>query len=108
MKNIKESLIKTLYECAAACQKCVGGCLSDHSKMTATCVKTDLDCADICLTTATLLARNSSHGRHLLSECIEICKACATECEKHKVQHCIDCAIACRECIAACESYQAA
>ena len=108
MKNSRESLIKMLYECAAACQKCISGCLNDDPNMMANCIKTDLDCADICITTATFLARNSVHGKHLLAECIEICKACATECEKHKHQHCIDCAIACRECIAACESYQAA
>lgn len=108
MKNSKEALIKMLYECAAACQKCITGCLNEDANMMADCIRTDLDCADVCITTATLLARDSVHGKHLLSECIEICKACATECEKHDHQHCKDCAEACRRCIEACEAYKAA
>lgn len=108
MKNSRESLIKMLYECAAACQHCSAECLNEDANMMADCIRIDMDCADICIITATFLARNSKHGKHLFSGCIEICKACATECEKHQHQHCKDCAAACRRCIAACEEYQAA
>lgn len=106
MKNSIDSLIKLLYECAAACQKCVSGCLEEDADKMKACIITNLDCADICIATATFLARNSIHGKHLITECIEICRACAIECEKHRHQHCIDCAIACRECVIACEAFR--
>lgn len=108
MKNKNNELIKILYECATACYNCVDGCLDEDANMMAECIRTDLDCADICTTVASFLARGSVHGKHLLSECIEICKNCATECEKHDHDHCKECARICRECIAACEKYRAA
>ncbi len=108
MKNGKDSLIKLLYECAAACHRCSAECLAHDASMMSDCIKTDMDCADICTMTATFLARNSKHGNHLLAECIEICTACAKECEKHDQQHCRDCAEICRLCIAACTEFKAA
>lgn len=103
-KNL--SLIDTLNNCVTACNHCFAACLDEADvKMMTNCIKLDMDCAAICQLTASLIARGSKHGQHLLKECAEICNACADECQKHGengMQHCMDCADACRECSEAC------
>lgn len=100
-----KSLMDALNNCAAACNHCATACLDEQDvKMMVKCIKIDLDCAAICSLTATLLARGSEHGKHLLKECIEVCNACAEECEKHAhMEHCKTCAEACRKCAEACK-----
>ncbi len=102
-----QQLIAALNNCAIECNHCATACLEEQDvQMLSTCIKLDLDCADICKVTATLLARDSVHGKHLLKECAEICNACAEECEKHAHhhEHCKRCAEACRSCAEACTS----
>lgn len=73
--------------------------------MLSKCIKIDIDCAEICSLTASLLARVSEHGNHLVKESMEVCNACAEECDKHAemgMEHCRMCAEACRACADAC------
>jgi hypothetical protein len=101
--NKNETLISALNDCASACARCATACLDEeHVKMMTACIKLDLDCADICKVTASFLARGSVHGKHLLKECAEICRACGDECSKHDMDHCQQCAEACRRCEEAC------
>lgn len=72
-----------------------------------TCIRTDLDCADICTLTARFLARNSPHLSTVLEQCITMCKACEAECQQHEMDHCRACAGACAACGAACMAYLA-
>ena len=106
MKNNNTSVITALNNCADACNRCTTACLEeDDVKMMVNCIKIDIDCAAICTITASLLSRNSPHGKHVLRECIEVCTACANECLKHAhMQHCKDCADACNTCINACKT----
>lgn len=71
------------------------------------CIRTDLDCADVCATTARMLARTGTGPVVLaqLAACVEACRACAVECERHAGhhEHCRECAAACRVCADACE-----
>ncbi len=99
-------LIAVLNECAAACYHCSTACLDEQEiKPMVQCIKSDLDCAGICTLTASFLARGSAHAKHLLNECIELCEACAAECEKHHhMDHCRECAEACRTCAGACRA----
>lgn len=100
-----DQLIKKLDICVAACNFCASSCLKeDNVQMMAKCISIDMDCAEVCRTTAILLARDSNHGKHLLRECIEICEACEAECSKHETAHCMACAKACRECADACKA----
>jgi len=101
-----KQLLDALYNCAAECNHCATACLDEQDvKMLAKCINLDIDCADICTLTATLIARGSEHGNHLLEECAEICNACADECEKHQqMEHCKSCAEACRKCAEACNA----
>ena len=100
------ALLSALNHCANACNFCSTACLEEQDvKMMVNCIRLDTDCAAICNLTASLIARNSVHGKHLLKECAEICGLCAAECEKHKkMQHCADCAAACRTCEQACRA----
>ncbi len=98
-------VIKKLDICVAACNFCASACLKeDDVKMMVQCVRLDMDCAEVCKTTAILLARDSQHGKHMLKECIELCEACAEECGKHKYDHCQACAKACKECADTCKA----
>ena len=103
-----EGLLDALATCAAECNNCFTACLDEQDvKMLVRCIKLDRDCADICMLTASLIARGSEHGKHLLKECAEVCTACAEECEKHAamgMEHCRTCAEACRACAEACQS----
>jgi hypothetical protein len=104
--SINSSLLNALHACASACNYCTTACLGEADvKMMADCIRLDIDCAAICSLTANFIARGSVHGKHLLRECAELCGLCAAECEKHsKMQHCADCAKACRECEQACKA----
>ncbi|MDB5234299.1 MAG: ferredoxin [Hymenobacter sp.] len=111
MNNQHKNLLDSLNACVAACEWCATSCLQEQDvKMMVSCISLDRDCADICALTARLVARGSQHGMHLLRECVEVCKACADECEKHgtHMQHCQECAEACRRCEQECRTYMAA
>jgi hypothetical protein len=99
-----QELLNALNNCATECNHCATACLDEQDvKMLTKCIKLDIDCADICKLTASLVARGSEHGNHILKECAEICEACAKECEKHsQMEHCRRCAEACRTCAEAC------
>jgi hypothetical protein len=101
--------IDALIECAEACTACADACLSESSIAELTkCVRTNMDCADICGATARVLSRHTGYdaniSRALLEACIAACKACGDECERHASmhEHCRVCAEACRACEAAC------
>ena len=104
-----EQIVAALYNCVAECNHCANACLNEQDvKMLSTCIKLDLDCAEICSAAASLLARDSEHGHHLLKECVEVCNKCADECEKHAamgMEHCRVCAEACRACADVCSKH---
>ena len=99
-----QALIYALNNCATECGHCAMACLDEQDvAMLTKCIKLDLDCAEVCRFTASLLSRGSEHGIHLLKECAEICDACADECEKHShMMHCKKCAVVCRDCAEEC------
>jgi hypothetical protein len=104
-----QQIISELNNCAAECNHCANACLDEQDvKMLSKCIKLDIDCAEICTLTASLLSRDSEHGHHLLKECVEVCNKCAEECEKHAamgMEHCKTCAEACRACADACSKH---
>lgn len=101
--------IDALIACAQACTACADACLSEKSVQDlTTCVRTDLDCADVCGATARVLSRNTGHdantSRALLDACAAVCRSCGDECGAHAEmhEHCRVCAEACRACEKAC------
>jgi hypothetical protein len=98
-------LLDLFNDCIAQCNHCTTACLDEKNvQMMVDCIKADIDCAAICALTASLVARDSIHAKHILNECAEACNKCAEQCEKHAEhhKHCKQCAEACRKCAVAC------
>jgi hypothetical protein len=101
--------IDALIACAEACTACADACLSEDMVADLTkCIRTNLDCADICTTTSRVLSRHTGYdanlSRSLLEACAIACGTCADECGSHADmhEHCRICAEACRSCERAC------
>ncbi|MFQ6855364.1 four-helix bundle copper-binding protein [Streptomyces sp. 35M1] len=102
--------IEECIACAQACTACADACLSEETVAELTkCIRTDMDCADVCGATAAVLSRHTGYDanvtRALLRACAVVCKTCADECEAHADRHghCRVCAEACRRCEQACD-----
>ena len=103
--------IDSANECATSCTSCASSCLSepDVAHMI-TCIRDDLDCADLCTTTARHLARLNASDKQLtlslLAACIEACVQCAASCGEHRDhhEHCRLCELACQRCENACQA----
>jgi len=107
--------VDALVACAQACTACADACLAEDSVADMRrCIRTDLDCADICAATARVLSRQTAYDadvtRAILQACIQACRTCAEECESHAHhhEHCRICGEACRECERACTELLAA
>ena len=107
--------IDALIACAQACTACADACLSEDMVTDLTkCIRTNLDCADICGTTARVLSRHTGYDanltRSLLDACATACKTCGDECGQHAGmhEHCRICADACSACEQACRDLLAA
>ncbi|PFG45005.1 hypothetical protein ATJ97_0286 [Georgenia soli] len=107
--------VEALVSCAQACTACADACLSeDMVAELRKCIRTNLDCADVCDTTARVLSRHTGYDanvtRALLQACVQACRSCGDECESHAEmhEHCRICAEACRACEQACEDLLAA
>ena len=77
---IDEKCIDECLACVKACEICIDGCLGEGAEMEA-CIRACLDCVDLCSVTAKLEARNSAFAPKLRALCVEVCEACAKECE---------------------------
>ena len=95
--------------CSLFCRSCADACVAEMaaSQMDMSqCIRTCLDCADVCASTARLATRRTAQNIELLRAqlelCIKACETCASECEKHDHDHCKLCATMCRECAEDC------
>jgi hypothetical protein len=75
----------------------------------ASCIRSHLDCADICDTTGRVLSRHigadTNVTRTVLEACAAVCKSCGDECQHHGergMARCEVCGNACRRCEQAC------
>ena len=101
--------IEACFECAQTCTACADACLSEDMVAELTkCIRTDLDCADICATTGAVLSRHTGYDANITTSLLEACRvacaSCAAECESHASmhEHCRVCGEACRRCESAC------
>lgn len=108
-KDKLAACIQACFECAQTCTACADACLSEDMVADLTkCIRTNLDCADICATTGNVLSRHTGYDanvtRAVLEACRAACKACADECGGHASmhEHCRVCAESCRRCEQAC------
>jgi hypothetical protein len=93
--------------CSLFCTSCADACVAEPMEMTS-CIRTCLDCAEICAATARLAVRRAAQDiamlRLQLSTCIEACELCAAECARHDHEHCKLCETMCRECAGDCRA----
>src|SRR5688572_13618210 len=80
--------IQACLDCAAACTSCADACSAENdAKILARCIRLNADCADVCLATSRVVARQTEPDpgliRAVLDACIAACTACAAECERH-------------------------
>ena len=57
-----QECIEACFECAQACTACADACLSEDmvAELT-TCIRTNLDCADVCETAGRVLSRHTGY-----------------------------------------------
>jgi hypothetical protein len=114
----RDALARCIQECstcAQTCTACADACLRTQMVAELTkCIRSKLDCADICDTAGRVLSRHTGYDanltRSVLETCAAACKACGDECERHagRHEHCRVCAEACRRCEQACRDLIAA
>ena len=108
----KERMTSAMQECRDNCTEChtictetVEHCLSlggehaapDH-------IRTLLDCAQICQTSADFLTRSSEHHATICAACAELCRACEAECRSMGDDETMArCADVCARCAESCE-----
>ena len=114
-RDLLARVVDTLVACSQACTACADACLSEDTVgELRKCIRTNLDCADICNTTARVLSRHTGYDANLtrvqLQACVQACRSCGDECERHAGhhEHCRVCAEACRACEKACNELLAA
>jgi hypothetical protein len=99
----QQNIIDRCTRAALACEHCMAECLAMNVESMKKCIRLCRDSADMCITTVTFLARDSSFSKKLLKLCSLICGLCAKECEKHPEEHCQECAKQCKLCAEHCE-----
>ena len=103
--------IEQCYSCSQTCTSCADACLGEPTVAELTqCIRTNLDCADVCGATGSMASRRTGSNERLLARQLEVCalacQLCGDECRKHAShhEHCRICADACQECFDACQT----
>ena len=114
-RQLLADCIAACVECAQACTACADACLSEEMiNDLRTCIRANLDCADICEATGRVLSRHTGYDANItrtaLQACAQACKSCGDECASHADmhEHCRICADCCRRCEKACNGLVAA
>ena len=109
-KDQLATAIDALTACSQACTACADACLSESGEAMphlARCIRDDLDCADVCDTTARVLSRHTGYDAALtraqVQAALQAAKSCADSCGEHAEmhEHCRICAQACTEVVEA-------
>ncbi|MEZ4523934.1 MAG: four-helix bundle copper-binding protein [Thermomicrobiales bacterium] len=112
--NVRRELlgraVDSMLNCAALCASCADACLAEENPAELRdCIQSDLACADICATTAKVIARQTAPNWKIVKAqvqaCLVACQECGGECEKHADhhEHCRICAEACHSCEMSCQ-----
>ena len=104
------AVVVATAECGANCTTCADACLEEEDPASLrSCIRANLDCAELCAVTGRLIARPGAQDADTLNAqleaCATACRACAAECDRHadSIQHCAICAEACKACARACD-----
>lgn len=97
--------MQAVAACEQACVSCADACLAEEKRdQLVRCISLNHDCADICMVTARLVARQTAPDLKVIQSQVQTlslaCNSCKTECRKHASMHdhCRVCAEACARC----------
>ncbi len=114
-KQLLTRSIETCLECTQACTACADADLGEQTVVDLVkCARLNLDCADMCQTTARVLTRQTGYDRDLtravVQACAQACRVSGDECDRHARmhEHCRVCAEVCHRCQRVCEEVLAA
>lgn len=101
--------IQECFDCSATCTSCADACLGEQTvQKLVRCIRLNLDCADVCDAAGRVLTRQTAYdpqlARYMIEACIQACRVCGEECERHAEhhEHCRVCAEVCRRCEQTC------
>jgi hypothetical protein len=107
--------IDACFDCAQSCTACADADLGEPDVETMiACIALCHNCGDICISTGRVLTRQTEFVPELvraaLQSCLEACRLCGDECERHAEhhEHCRICQEVCRVCERACADALAA
>ncbi len=100
-----QTCIDACLECATECDHCASECLKENEVYLLTkCIQLERECAEMCFSTARIMALGSDYAGDVCDICAEYCLRCAEECDKHShMEHCLKCAETCRRCANDCQ-----
>lgn len=107
MQDMPEKMrrcIQNCLECANICHQTIHHCLEMGGKHADPAhIRLLMDCAEACMMSASMMARQSSfHAQHC-HLCAEICEACEKSCRKTGDDaQILACADACKQCAKSC------
>jgi hypothetical protein len=109
--GVLAACIDECFACAQICTACADADLGEPDvESMRRCITLCLNCSDVCVATGRTLSRQTEFAaglaRVVLQACIEACRLCREECERHAQhhEHCRICAEECRQCEQACEA----
>ena len=104
MSQEMQQCIQNCLDCHRICLETLTSCLQQGGKHAeATHIRTLLDCAEICQTSANFMLRGSDFHARTCGVCAEVCARCADSCAQmgndSQMQACAD---TCRRCADSC------
>lgn len=105
MNDAMRECITNCSSCHAICVETASHCLQMGGKHAeAGHIRTLLDCAQICATSADFMLRGSAFHSRTCGVCAEVCERCAEECERidPNDEMMRQCAQLCRQCADSC------
>ena len=94
--------IEACNHCANSCEYCGILCLREAGNKVLECIELCFYSADVCRFASKHMSCDSNRVKEFCDYCAKICQDCATECDKHDMDHCKQCAMVCRECSKIC------
>lgn len=105
--NKYQKCIDTCNRCAQACYECLKACLNEPDvQARRNCISMLLECATICNQASAFMAMDAQHSKELCKLCATICEKCANDCRMFKDDHCTKCADECANCARECNMMQ--
>lgn len=100
-----QKCIDACKRCAQACDECFTLCLNEPDvQARKNCIGILIECVAVCNQAGCSMSRDSQFAKDICRLCATVCEKCAAECAMFKDDHCVKCAEECRACAVACNT----